>query len=397
MGKKLLIKKGREKSLLRQHPWVFSGALASVEGEVKPGETCGLFGYAGQFLGRAAYSPASQIVARVWSFDPKEEIDEDFFRRRLVRALKHRERLWNGTLPVCFRLVNAENDGLPGVVIDRYGEYFSCQFLSYGAEAFKGLIVKILGELMPAKGIIERSDVKVRSKEGLEPVKGILAGTPPDGPVVLEIEGLRMAVDLLEGHKTGAYLDQRENWPLVASEAKGKSVLNCFAYTGGFGLWALKAGASEVIQIESSLPAAALIQANLISNQLNAAQHEVKTTDVFTELRKFRDQGRQFDLIILDPPKFAESVSMVPKAARGYKDINLLALKLLNPGGMLFTFSCSGAVDPPLFQSILAGAAVDSGRSAHLIKRLGPAKDQAPNLAFPEGDYLKGLQIQVAD
>jgi len=345
-------------------------------------------------LAWGAYSPQSQIAVRIWSFDPTTAIDPAFFRQRLTTALNFRATLQIGS--TAYRLVNAESDGLPGVVVDRYGAFLVCQFLSAGAEFWKREIVTVLGELHPYAGIYERSDVDVRAKEGLTPTTGVLAGEPPPDQIEIEEAACRFAVDVRTGHKTGFYLDQRENRALAAHYTAGREVLNCFAYTGGFGVWALRGGARQVTNLDSSAPALELARQNMALNQFDPNQTEYLVGDAFQVLRTFRDARRAFDLIVLDPPKFAESQSQVERASRGYKDINLLAFKLLRPGGVLFTFSCSGAIAPDLFQKIVAGAALDAGREAHIVRRLTQAPDHPVALHFPEGEYLKGLVCQVS-
>jgi 23S rRNA (cytosine1962-C5)-methyltransferase len=388
---RLLLNPGRERSLLRRHPWIFSGSVERVVGDPQPGDTVEVFSAGGDWLARAAYSPQSQIAARVWTFEPGEAVSPDFLRGRLQRALHARSSPeFHST--TALRLVNAESDGLPGVVVDRYADWLVCQFLSVGAERWRA---EIVAALPPAAGIFERSDVDVRVKEGLELRTGLLAGEPPPELIEIAENGARFLVDVQRGHKTGFYLDQRENRALVGAHAAGREVLNCFAYSGGFGVMALRGGAGHVVQVESSAAALALAGRNVELNDLDPARSSQIEGDVFVHLRRYRDAGRQFDLIILDPPKFAESRHQVDRAARGYKDINLLAFKLLRPGGLLFTFSCSGAVDPALFQKIVADAALDAGREAHVLRRMTQAADHPVALNFPEGEYLKGLVCRV--
>ncbi|MDT8446032.1 MAG: class I SAM-dependent methyltransferase [bacterium] len=394
MEKLLILKKGRDRSAQRRHPWIFSGAVAELRGDPQPGEDLLVRSIDGHPLGRAAYSPYSQIRARFWSFDPEEAIDAAFFKDRLQAALERRRRML-GHLPQAFRWVHGESDGLPGLVVDVYGDYVVCQILSAGVELNKAVITAQLGELWPAKGIVERSDVAVRAKEGLSERVGLLAGSAPEGPLDLELGGLRFYVDLFEGHKTGHYLDQRENWARLGRYAQGRDCLNCFGYTGGFSLALLQGGAASLLQVEASAAANGKFKDNLALNGLDASRAETVEADVFKELRRFRDQGKEFDLILLDPPKFADTAAQLDRAARGYKDINLLAFKLLRPGGILASFSCSGAVSPELFKKILADAALDARRGARIIERLGPSPDHAADLAFPEGDYLKGLILSV--
>jgi 23S rRNA (cytosine1962-C5)-methyltransferase len=407
----VVLKPGRDKSLQRRHPWVFSGAIERVEGEPASGETVEVRSTDGTSLGLGAYSPHSQIAVRIWTFDPAESIAPDFFRARLTCALATRASLGFGTQSAvaspspsairyppsasAYRLVNAESDGLPGLIVDRYSEYLVCQFLSAGAEYWKRELVTLLADLLPFAGIYERSDVDVREKEGLPPATGVLAGSPPPDLVEIDEYGCHFAVDVRGGHKTGFYLDQRDNRALVAEYAEGREVLNGFAYTGAFGVWALKGGAVRVTNVESSTAALDLAQRNAELNGLDISKIENVAGDVFHILRQYRDARRQFDLVILDPPKFADSRSQIEKASRGYKDINLLALKLLRPGGLLFTFSCSGLITPDLFQKIVAGAALDAGRDVQIVRRLTQAPDHPVALNFPEGEYLKGLVCRV--
>jgi 23S rRNA (cytosine1962-C5)-methyltransferase len=386
----------REKSLLRRHPWIFSGAVRQVDGPVAAGETIAVRSAKGEFLAWAAFSPHSQIRGRVWSFDKDEQIGEPFFRRRLQEAIAFRQGLGllDGQESAC-RLVNAESDGLPGVVVDRYGPYLVCQFLAAGAERWKAVIVEELLALLTPAGIYERSDTDSRTKEGLKPATGILAGQIPDAPVEIIEDGRRYLVDIRQGHKTGFYLDQRDNRTLVQSYAARAEVLNCFCYTGGFGVAAVRGGARSVINVDTSGPALELARRNIGLNDPGPAAVEFVEADVFALLRQYRNEGRQFDCIVLDPPKFVDSTQHLNRAARGYKDINLLAFRLLKPGGRLFTFSCSGLVEPSLFQKIVADAALDAKREGRIIRRLDQAVDHPTALAFPEGTYLKGLLCLV--
>ncbi|HOD38402.1 MAG TPA: class I SAM-dependent methyltransferase [Candidatus Marinimicrobia bacterium] len=395
MSVKVLIKKDREKSLLRHHPWLFSGAIERIEGEPQLGETVELRAHDGRFLGFGAWSPKSQIAVRIWSFNPDDEINADFLRRQLSWAIKRRESLFEPGKTDAVRLVNAESDGLPGLIVDRYNDYLVVQFLSAGAEFWRETIVTVLAEIVPVTGIYERSDVEVREKEGLELRRGLLQGNEP--PELIEIceNSRRFLVDVRNGHKTGFYLDQRDNRQKITEFSAEREVLNCFAYTGGFAVAALSAGAIKVTNIETSADALELLNRNIALNGFAPARVENLTDDVFQVLRKFRDQGRSFDLIILDPPKFAESKSQIERASRGYKDINLLAFKLLRPGGILFTFSCSGQITPELFQKIVADSALDAGKSAQILVWLNQSADHPTALNFPEGHYLKGLVCVV--
>ena len=394
--KSIILKPKREKNLLRRHPWIFSGAVAEVRGQPQPGETVEILSANGTWCGRGAYSPRSQIAVRLWTFAPDEAIDDAFFRSRLARALTARQAQMNtdGPLAVC-RLVNAEADGLPGLIVDRYADFLVCQIQATGPEYWREAIVRGLRELLPAFSIYERSDARVRDKEGLPARVGILAGREPDDLIEITEGRCRFLVDIKTGHKTGFYLDQRPNRAMASEYATGNAVLNCFAYTGGFAVACAMAGAAEITNIETSAAALDLCRRNLELNGIDHARIDNVEGDVFVVLRQYRDAGRQFDLIILDPPKFAESRHQLERASRGYKDINLLAFKLLRPGGILFTFSCSGLLDRDLFQKIVAGAALDAGRDAQIVRWLTQGPDHPSALHFPEGGYLKGLACRV--
>jgi 23S rRNA (cytosine1962-C5)-methyltransferase len=386
----ITLKAGREKSLLRRHPWIFSGAVARVDGDLQPGRTVDILSDKGQFLARGAYSPASQIRARAWTFDPLETIDADFFQRRIQKAIAKRAPLNLDNSTDAFRLVHGESDGLPGLIVDRYGNCLVVQFLATGAEFWRDVIADALVELTGIKDIHERSDADVRELEGLQPRVGILRGNP-NGKAIISEHGLRFSVDVAGGHKTGFYLDQRRNRNRVRELARGRDVLDCFCYTGGFSLNALAGEAKSVLSVDSSEEALKLLEENIVMNSLPVEKTATLAGDIFQVLRRFRDEGRNFDMVILDPPKFAPTAAQAEKASRGYKDINLLALKLLRPGGLLVTFSCSGGVDADLFQKIIAGAALDAGAEASILERLSQDGDHPISLNFPEGSYLKGL------
>ena len=389
---KLILKAGREKSLKRRHPWVFSGAVAKVQGNPGPGETIGLWSATGEFLAVAAYSPASQIVARVWDWKVRA-IDRAFFDEHIKRAVEQRRTLMQDSGTDAVRLVHGESDGLPGVVADRYGDTVVLQLSSTGADRWRAEIADALLEASGAGRIWERSDADVRQLEGLAPVTAALRGAREPTRITVTENGLKFGVDLEHGHKTGFYLDQRDNRRRVRELARGREVLDGFCYSGGFALNAAAGGAKSVTAVDSSAEALALARGNAEMNGL--AQAEWLEGDVFQMLRRFRDQARSFDLIVLDPPKFAPTAAHAEKAARAYKDINLLAFKLLRPGGLLATFSCSGGVGADLFQKIVAGSALDAGVQAQIIERLGPGADHPVALNFPEGDYLKGLICRV--
>jgi 23S rRNA (cytosine1962-C5)-methyltransferase len=386
----ITIKPGREKSLLRRHPWVFSGAIARVEGDPQPGQTVDILSDKQQFLARGAFSPISQIRVRVWTFDRQEVVDTDFFRRRIQAAILKRAPLELEKVTDAVRLIHGESDGLPGLIVDRYGSCLVVQFLATGADTWRDTIADALVDLTGANNIYERSDADVRELEGLQTRVGILRGSPNEKGIISE-HGLRFSVDIAAGHKTGFYLDQRRNRQRVRALAEGRDVLDCFCYTGGFTLNALTGGAKSVLSVDSSFSAFELLRENVTLNSLPSDRLQTLEADVFQALRKFRDEGRSFDLILLDPPKFAPTSAQAEKAARGYKDINLLAFKLLRPGGILVTFSCSGGVDAALFQKIVAGAALDAGVNASIVESLSQDGDHPVALNFPEGAYLKGL------
>ena len=390
---KLILKAGREKSLKRRHPWVFSGAVAKVQGEPDAGETVEVHSATGEFLALAAFSPQSQIVARVWDWR-KRAIDAAFFRERIALALGQRQSLLDGADTDAMRLIHGESDGLPGVVADRYADTLVLQLTSAGADAWRDVIAEALVEASGAARVWERSDAEVRELEGLAPASGPLRGPREPARIVVSEHGLKFEVDFERGHKTGFYLDQRDNRLRVRRLARGRDVLDGFCYTGGFALNAQAGGARSVMAVDSSAEALALARANADLNGLSGV--DWVGGDVFQMLRHLRDGRRQFDLIALDPPKFAPTAAHVARAARAYKDINLLAFKLLRPGGSLVTFSCSGGVSIDLFQKIIAGAALDAGVNAQIVERLGAAPDHPVALNFPEGDYLKGLVCRVA-
>ena len=393
----ILLKKGREKPLLRRHPWVFSGAVASVQGDPQPGETIAVLDSMGQFLAWGAYSPHSQIRTRIWSWEENDTIDIAFLKTKIQAAINLREAWINPQITNACRLVHAESDYLPGFIADRYDRSIVLQILSAGAERWREEIISILADLLQPEAIHERSDVAVRELEGLQLRRGTLFGKLPPQPMLIKENGLNFLVNLESGQKTGFYLDQRDNRLFCQQIAQDKSILNCFAFTGGFTAYALAGGAKSVVSIDSSKEALQLAQDNITANQLPDEKCEWIVGDVFEELRTLRDQARQFDMVVLDPPKFAPTAAQAKKAARGYKDINLYGFKLLKPGGLLMTFSCSGGIDPGFFQKIVADAALDAGVSAQVLYRLTQAPDHPTNLAFPEGTYLKGLVVRVGD
>ncbi len=383
------------KSLRRLHPWVFSGAIEKVKGTPASGETVSIHSAEGDWLGYGAWSPQSQIRVRVWSFNQQDKIDSAFFLARIQAANALREGL--ELTSNAYRLVAAEADELPGVTIDKYDNWLVCQLLSAGAEVWRESIVAALRTLFPEGNIYERSDVDVRTKEGLTQRTGVLFAHPDanaDELIWIQENGLELGIDITQGHKTGYYLDQRDSRLAIQKYSKNKRVLNAFSYSGGFGLFAAKAGATEVVNLDVSATALAQATANHQRNQLELASLTNLQQDVFQALRDFHHRGERFDTIVLDPPKFVDSKANLMSACRGYKDINMMACKLLNPGGTLLTFSCSGLLSNELFQKVVADAALDAKRPLHIIERLFQGADHPVRTNFPESLYLKGLVLR---
>ena len=388
MAATVVLEAGREKSLLRKHPWVFTGAIRNHTGKPHGGDSVEIHAADGRWLARGAWSPASSIRVRAWTFDKEEVIDNAFFVRRIERA--QQARLLAPVDSDAYRLVAAECDGLPGVTIDRYGNVLVCQLLSAGAERHRDKIVWALRKLFPECAILERSDVQIREKEGLPLLTQTLHGDVPSAVTITEA-GHRFDVDVLHGHKTGFYLDQRRNRARIAAYAKERSVLNCFSYTGSIAVHCLAAGAAHVTNLDTSDAMLAQAAHHIEANGLDTSRAAHVCADVFAELRKYRAEGRRFDLIVLDPPKFVESKQHLTQACRGYKDINLLALQLLNPNGILATFSCSGLMPEELFHKVVADAALDAGRTVQYLEKLSQDSDHPVLSTYPEGYYLKGL------
>jgi len=391
MSAQLVLKPGRERSLRRRHPWIFANGVAKVLGRPGAGDTVRVTGSGGEFLAWAAYSPASAIRARAWSFSQRDDIDAAWIEARVAEAVARRAGLVTGT--DALRLVFGEADRLPGLVVDRYGERLVVQFLATGVESWREVIVSALVRATGCRDVFERSDAAAREREGLALREGVLAGSAPPALVEIDEGGVRYAVDIAGGHKTGFYLDQRENRALVGAHAAGRRVLNCFCYTGGFTLAALRGGAASALSVDSSAAALEIARHNQQLNGLPDAKCEWREANVFDALKQLSAEGRQFDLIVLDPPKFSPSPQHVDRAARAYKEINLKALGLLAAGGLLFTFSCSGAIDVDLFQKIVAGAVFDAGVDAQMLRRLQAGADHPMLMTHPEGEYLKGLML----
>lgn len=388
------LRKDRDASLLRRHPWIFSGAIERVTGNPAAGDTVQVRSDAGTVLGTGGYSPASQIRVRLYDF-AAIPVDRDFFALRIEAAIRKRRRLLDDPERSACRLIFGESDGIPGLIVDRYNEFLVCQFLFTGAEKFKPVLLPLLAEMTGCKGIHERSDVGVRDKEGLPQTEGVLWGESPPPELLIREHGMSLAVDLHGGQKTGFYLDQVENRRQLSDWCYGARVLNCFSYTGAFSVAALRHGATHVTSVDSSATALAMANANVSRNGFAETHHQVECGNVFHLLRDWQRTPRRFDMIILDPPKLADNKSQVIKASRAYKDLALQAVKLLEPGGNLVTFSCSGSIDMNLFQKITADALLDAGRSGEILRYLHQSEDHPVGLAFPESQYLKGLICRI--
>lgn len=395
MTVRLFLAKGREKSLLRRHPWVFSGAVQRVEGKAHSGETIDILDSQGKWLARGAYSPESQIRARVWTFQQDEEINIDFFIRRLQQAQSWRDWVAQRDGLDGYRLIAGESDGLPGITIDRFQNFLVLQLLSAGAEYQRPALLSALQHCYPECSIYDRSDVAVRKKDGLPLAQGPVFGDLPPDLLPITEHGMKLLVDIQQGHKTGFYLDQRDSRLAARNYSAGRRVLNCFSYTGAFAVSALMGGCAQVISVDTSQAALDIAKQNVELNKLDLNKAEFVRDDVFQLLRNYRTQGEKFDLIIMDPPKFVENKNQLASACRGYKDINMLALQLLNPGGILLSFSCSGLMPTDLFQKILADAAVDAGRDVQFIEQFRQAADHPVIATYPEGLYLKGFACRV--
>ncbi|MCM8745406.1 class I SAM-dependent rRNA methyltransferase [Thermomicrobium sp. CFH 73360] len=392
---RLILKPGHDRPVRRHHPWIFSGAVAELEGRIEDGEIIDVYSSDREWLARGYLNRRSQIIVRLLTWNPEEAIDESFWERRIDRALAARHLLRLDEITDAYRLVYAESDWIPGLLVDRYRDFLVIQSLTLGIERRKELLVRILTERCRPTGIYERSDLDVRAKEGLPPADGVRHGEIPPERIVIREHGYLFRVDIRHGQKTGFYLDQRENRRRVAPYLAGARVLNAFSYTGAFAVYALAAGAESVVNLDTSAEALADAAANVQLNGFPASRFENVEGDAFRVLRQFRASGRRFQAVILDPPKFAFVQAHLERAARGYKDINLQALHLLESGGILVTFSCSGLVSADLFQKIVFAAAEDADREVQILERLGQAPDHPVRLSFPEGEYLKGLICRV--
>ena len=389
---RIILKKGREVPVLRGHPWIFSGAIEQTEGNTDAAGIADVFDSEKRWIARGLFSPKSQIRTRILTWQ-KEEIDGDFFSRRISRALSIRESILSGVTNA-YRVVNGEGDFLPGLIVDRYSEFLVCQFFTAGMDCFKPLIVDALSNLLAAKGIFEKSEGRVRDEEGIEPSVGVLAGEPPPELLAIEENGFKFVIDVRRGQKTGFFLDQRDSRAILSTIARDQTILNCFSYSGAFSIYALGGGATEVISLDSSRPALELAERNLALNGFAVDGSELLKGDAFTYLKE-GDSG--FDIIVLDPPSLARKRSDIDAATGGYKFLNLHALRQVKPGGFLLTFSCSQHLSIDLFQKVVFGAAVDAHRKVTILKRLGQPIDHPVSLHHPEGEYLKGLVLRVLD
>ncbi len=404
MNHQIILKPKRSKSVNRYHPWIFSGAIHSVKGNPKLGDTVAVHSYEEEFLAWGQYSPHSQIRVRLISWDESEQCDsETFWADKLVHAVQAREIILAGDETNACRLVNAENDGLPGLIIDKYNDVLVMQCLSAGIEIRKEMITNLLWDILKPVTLYERSDADVRQKEGLPQQTGLLLGTMPHEPCEFLENRIRFLVDITKGHKTGFYLDQRQNRQFlgylvkrIVQQGKSPNLLNVFSYTGGFSIYGLQSGVRSAVNIDSSTEACLLGRQILTLNKLQQSSVNDMIVDAFKGLRTLRRQGAKFDIIILDPPKFAATQRDIRRASRGYKDINMQAMHLLAPGGYLLTFSCSGVISADLFQKIVFGAAVDSKRDIHIVGRMTQGEDHPVALTFPEGAYLKGLVCRAS-
>jgi 23S rRNA (cytosine1962-C5)-methyltransferase len=391
----VLLNQGRDKSVTNRHPWIFSGAIGRVEGNPANGDVVDVWNSKARFVGRGIYNEKSQIQVRLLTWNPNDAIDEDFWRRRIRRAIAGRQALIEAPDTDAFRLVYSEADGVPGFIADQYGTWLVVQFMSLASERYRQAILDILVDLVAPQGIYDRSEGEAREKEGLVSVTGPVWGEVPPDIIEIVENGHTFLVDIKLGQKTGFYLDQRENRQKTCKYFFNKEILNAFAYTGAFSVYAAHAGAKRIMNVDSSERSLQIAERNMRRNGFGDREDVYAMADVFEIMRAYRDNNWKFDVVILDPPKFAHSKRHVEKATQGYKDINLLGMKLIKPGGILITFSCSGAVSADLFQKVLFGAAVDAGRHVQIIERLSQSSDHPVLLTYPESEYLKGAVCRV--
>jgi len=391
---KIVLNKGKDKAAWQLHPWVFSGAINKVLGKVQNGDLVSVYNNDDEFIAYGLYNNTSRVAVRLLEWNPANEINEQWWRNRVQKAVANREHLLNDTND-SVRLIFAEADFIPGFIADKYADFVSVQVHSAGVERVKSVIIDELTNLLPLKGIYERSDLKSREHEGLADANGLLWGEMPPEFVDIIENGIHYKVNIIDGQKSGFYCDQRENRFLTAQYTKGKRVLDCFCYSGGFTLNAFREGAAEVTSVDSSALAIETLKNNIIHNGFEASKHVAVQSDVNKYLRTLGEQGEKFDLIVLDPPKYAPSRSSLEKASRAYKDLNRRGLMLLNSGGLLSTYSCSGAMDIETFKQVIAWAALDAGKEIQFIRQFSQPEDHPVRASFPEGEYLKGLLVRV--
>lgn len=391
---KIILHKGKDKAAWQLHPWVFSGAVKNVEGSPVNGEVVEVYNIDKEFVALGVYSAVSRVAVRLLEWQPGVAIDESWWRNRVQKAVAMRQHLLHATNNTC-RMIFAEADFLPGLIVDKYADFLSIQVHSAALELVKPWIVSELVALLQPLGIYERSDIKSREHEGLEDTNGLVYGEVPADFVDVVENGIHYQINILEGQKSGFYCDQRENRALTAKYVTGKRVLDCFSYSGGFTLNALQAGAAEVVAVDSSALAIETLKRNVALNGYDADKCVAVQSDVNKYLRELGDAGEKFDLIVLDPPKYAPSRSSLDKASRAYKDLNRRGLMLLESGGLLATFSCSGAMDIDNFKRVVAWAALDAGKEIQYIRQFNQPEDHPVRASFPEGEYLKGLLVRV--
>lgn len=388
------LKRGKEKAVLQRHPWVFSGALEKIMGNPENGDVVKVLSANNDFLAYGYFNNQSRVAVRLLEWDENQQIDEKWYAAKINQAIASRAHL-NTKDTNAYRLIFSEADFLPGLIVDQYADFLSVQILSTGIEKAKPIIISLLVKALQPKGIFDRSDATARTHEGITAENGLLWGEAPAAFIAVKENGITYHINIAEGQKSGFYCDQRDNRKFLANYAKGKTVLDCFSYSGGFTLNALAEGAKTVTSVDSSALAIETLKQNITLNKFDKKKADAIQSDVNKQLRAFKDEGKKFDIVVLDPPKYAPSRSALDRAARAYKDLNRLGLLLLESGGLLATFSCSGAVDIETFKQIIAWAALDAGKEVQVIRQFSQPEDHPVRLSFPEGEYLKGLLVRV--